>query len=37
MRKIFAIQRIDNGQVFDYCETKEQASYWLKEKKLKDS
>lgn len=29
MKKTFAIQRLDNGQVFDYCETKEQASYWL--------
>lgn len=29
MKKIYAIQRLDNGQVFDYCETKEQASYWL--------
>ena len=29
MKKVYAIQRVDNGQVFDYCETKEQASYWL--------
>jgi hypothetical protein len=29
MKKIFAIQRLDNGQVFDYCETREQASHWL--------
>lgn len=29
MKKVFAIQRLDNGQVFDYCENPEQASYWL--------
>lgn len=29
MKKIYAIQRLDNGQVFDYCEKPEQASYWL--------
>lgn len=29
MEKIYAIQRLDNGQVFDYCETPEQATYWL--------
>lgn len=29
MEKIYAIQRIDNGQVFDYCKTPEQATYWL--------
>ena len=29
MKKIYAIQRLDNGQVFDFCETREQASYWL--------
>ena len=25
----YAIQRKDNGQVYDYCETKEQAKCWL--------
>lgn len=30
MKKIYAIQRLDNGQVFDYCETREQANHWLK-------
>ena len=29
MKKIYAIQRIDNGQVFDYCEFPEQAKFWL--------
>lgn len=29
MEKIYAIQRLDNGQVFDYCEKPEQATYWL--------
>ena len=30
MKKVYAIQRLDNGQVFDYCENEEQAAYWLK-------
>lgn len=25
----YAVQRKDNGQVVDYCETKEQAKWWL--------
>lgn len=27
--KKYAIQRIDNGQVIDYVDSPEQASYWL--------
>lgn len=27
--KNYAIQRVDNGEVIDYCETLEQAKYWL--------
>ena len=27
--KKYAVQRIDNGQVIDYVDPPEQASYWL--------
>lgn len=27
--KKYAVQRIDNGQVIDYVDSPEQASYWL--------
>lgn len=29
MKKVYAIQRIDNGEVLDYCEFPEQAKFWL--------
>ncbi len=29
MKYNYAVQRKDSGQVVDYCETKEQAKYWL--------
>ena len=29
MKKKYAVQRIDNGQVIDYVDSPEQASYWL--------
>lgn len=29
MKKIYAIQIVETGQVIDFCETAEQANYWL--------
>lgn len=29
MKYNYAVQRKDNGQVVDYCETKEQSKWWL--------
>ena len=31
MKYKYAVQLKSNGQVIDYCNTKEQADYWLKE------